>query len=921
MDMFNKFKETFSSSVTNTIQNTVYSTGNIISGVIPGNPVTREYEVIQHIGSAGPGLLWKVFSAVKKSSRQPASVFVLERAQLDKFDRQDREIIWELVKKGVSQLTRLRHPQILTVEHPLEESRDCLAFATEPVLASLANVIGWHENIPSPPPKALTAFKLFPVEIKYGILQICEGLQFLHGSARMLHRNLSPESILVNSQGAWKIAGFDYVLSSTPGGQGVPDWECPEYDQGVPAESYPHLDYSAPELALLGTVTPAADMFSLGMLIFCVYNRRSLYHCDRNWGAYKRNVSDLRTIPADRLQKIPPDLVDYIKLLLSSTPDLRPTPEEVQQLQFFQDVGVKTLQLLDSQFQWDNLQKSQFYKGLPSVLPQLPQRVSLHRVYPCLAKEFVNSSMVPFVLPPAIQIAKDTSSEDFAHHMLPALKPVMKIMDPIQVLLIFMQNMELLLEKTPKDDVKSDVLPMLYRALECDVSQIQELCLAILPEFAGLLDRQSLKTAFIPRIKKVCISTRLLSVRVNSLICLAKLLEYLDKWQVIDEVLPMLSQIPSREPAVVMGIVGIYKITLTSTKLGLTKEVMASKALPFLVPLSIENGLTVAQYDIICELIRDMMKRIECEHRVKLEQLNSIQQETQRSLQVGLPAGQLVAAPSLSQTSEMDSMFSGLGLDSFINKDRSGGSLAEDPNKPDGFPANQTKPSQTKPNQTTSLSLQEKQRILQQQEQLRDRSRTGLSSAGTGLTSSGTGLIKPPTVGQTARNVSPKPASDGVKDLTDSLIKKSLSMNQFQQNSGALTGHNMGLPTSNNMGLSTSSSMSFSSSNNNFSSASNFNTASTTAGFNTFPANTSQRPTMGAMASNNSFNPAGQQSGMSSLDNLFPAAKPKTPMMNIMQPQNSGFLQPTPSTTTTTTSRGGASTKPLSQSDIKDLLG
>ena len=29
---------------------------------------------------------------------------------------------------------------------------------------------------------------------------------------------------------------------------------------------------------------------------------------------------------------------------------------------YFQDVGVKTLQLLDSQFQWDNLQKSQFYK-------------------------------------------------------------------------------------------------------------------------------------------------------------------------------------------------------------------------------------------------------------------------------------------------------------------------------------------------------------------------------------------------------------------------------------------------------------------------------------------------------------------------------------------------------------------------------
>jgi hypothetical protein len=34
----------------------------------------------------------------------------------------------------------------------------------------------------------------------------------------------------------------------------------------------------------------------------------------------------------------------------------------MQQLTYFEDVGVKTLQLLDSQFQWDNLQKSQFYK-------------------------------------------------------------------------------------------------------------------------------------------------------------------------------------------------------------------------------------------------------------------------------------------------------------------------------------------------------------------------------------------------------------------------------------------------------------------------------------------------------------------------------------------------------------------------------
>ena len=124
------------------------------------------------MASAGPGLLWKVYSGYKKTTRQAASVFVLERAALDRFDRQDKEAVWELMKRGVSQLTRLRHPQILTVHHPLEESRDCLAFATEPVFCSLANALGGHDNLPSPLPEQLRGFKMFEVELKYGLLQV-----------------------------------------------------------------------------------------------------------------------------------------------------------------------------------------------------------------------------------------------------------------------------------------------------------------------------------------------------------------------------------------------------------------------------------------------------------------------------------------------------------------------------------------------------------------------------------------------------------------------------------------------------------------------------------------------------------------------------------------------------------------------------
>ena len=59
--------------------------------------------------------------------------------------------------------------------------------------------------------------------------------------------------------------------------------------------------------------------------------------------------------------------------------------------------------------------------------------MALHRVVPCLAKEFVNPHMVPFVLPSVLYIAEEASKADYVAYILPELKAVMKITDPIQV--------------------------------------------------------------------------------------------------------------------------------------------------------------------------------------------------------------------------------------------------------------------------------------------------------------------------------------------------------------------------------------------------------------------------------------------------------------------------------------------------------
>jgi SCY1-like protein 2 len=210
MEVLNKLRNTVSNTLSNTMTSTAHGFSQL-SNVLPGNPVTREFEASAYICSAGPGLLWKVYSGFKKSTKQKAAIFVFEKRLLEQWSEKSiRDNVVEILKKGVIQLTKLRHPQILTVQHPLEESRDSLAFATEPVFASLANILGCVDNLPHSSQVILRDYKILDLEMKFGLFQLGESLTFLHNDVKMLHRNLCPESIIINDHGDWKVFGFDF---------------------------------------------------------------------------------------------------------------------------------------------------------------------------------------------------------------------------------------------------------------------------------------------------------------------------------------------------------------------------------------------------------------------------------------------------------------------------------------------------------------------------------------------------------------------------------------------------------------------------------------------------------------------------------------------------------------------------------------
>ncbi|KAH8555690.1 hypothetical protein BGW37DRAFT_145317 [Umbelopsis sp. PMI_123] len=121
------------------------------------NNITSRYDVKSQIASAG---LWKIYSASRKTTGQQVAIFIFEKRSLESGLRRDRgaskadtDRVYEMLKKEASNLTRLRHPAILEVVEPVTESRSSIAFATEPLLASLHNLLGNTDGFDGPIPR------------------------------------------------------------------------------------------------------------------------------------------------------------------------------------------------------------------------------------------------------------------------------------------------------------------------------------------------------------------------------------------------------------------------------------------------------------------------------------------------------------------------------------------------------------------------------------------------------------------------------------------------------------------------------------------------------------------------------------------------------------------------------------------------
>ncbi|CAN1294954.1 SCY1-like protein 2 A [Linum perenne] len=564
------------------IEKTVQTTVQEVTGPKP----LQDYELMDQIGSAGPGLAWKLYSArpVRDSARSHhypvVCVWVLDKKALAEariragLSKAAEDSFLDVVRADAMRLVRLRHPGVVHVVQSLDENKNAMAMVTEPLFASVANVLGYLENVEKVP------------------------------------KELQGINVLLTASGAWKLGGFCFTIpidqaSNLASSQAFHYSEYDVEDSFMPLQ--PSLNYTAPELvrSKVPSAGSASDIFSFGCLAYHLVAHKPLFDCHNNVKMY---MNTLNYLSNEAFSSIPTELVPDLQRMLSANESLRPTAIDFTGSGFFRnDTRLRALRFLDHLLERDNMQKSEFLKALSDMWKDFDSRVLRYKVLPPLCAELRNVVMQPMILPMVLTIARSQDKVDFELSTLPALVPVLTTAAG-ETLLLLVKHADLIINKASQETLVSTVLHMLVRAYDDTDPRIQEEVLRKSIPLAKQLDPQLVKQAILPRVHGLALKTTVAAVRVNALLCFVDFAQTLDKHAVL-EILQTVQRCTTvdRSAPTLMCTLGVANSILKQFGV----EFVAEHVLPLLAPLLTAQQLNVQQFAKYMLFVKDVLRMIE----------------------------------------------------------------------------------------------------------------------------------------------------------------------------------------------------------------------------------------------------------------------------------------------------------------------
>lgn len=195
----------------------------------------------------------------------------------------------------------------------------------------------------------------------------------------------SPESIVLCGDGRWVICnlGFSEQIDFT-GSKSISSFN---YDYGSESLEQiivrPNLQYAAPELVASNgnstiNLSPAVDVFSLGLLAYSCLTRVSLICCGDDVGEYRTKTAFLSALD---LSALPIQIKASIQSMLSGSPSSRASIGSfVESPYFVDDLLLRAVQFLEGMVGRDSSHKASFLKDLDKFWTQLDVRIIRNKV-------------------------------------------------------------------------------------------------------------------------------------------------------------------------------------------------------------------------------------------------------------------------------------------------------------------------------------------------------------------------------------------------------------------------------------------------------------------------------------------------------------------------------------------------------------
>ena len=553
--------------------------------------------------------LWKIYHGTHKVRKQEVCVFVFEKKSLEKYPKQEQSEILLTLKCEAQMLVKFKHPSLLGVVESFVEDKTTLGFVTERFDYSLNS---WMSNV-----------KPSKLEIKQMVIELAKAILFLHNDAHVVHNNLNPDVIFIDSNNKIKISGLSFSIEDPPlqGGDIDLSKYIPPNVHNINAQnvslSLPDLSFVAPELVFNNKCFYSSDMFSLGLVIYQILkdhlgdNKTHLFMKLNNntINAYKNFMNSFDSYLSTKL-KFENDDNFLLSKLLQKQYTARPRVREIIDTPWFNDPKLKALNFVMNLESNDQKKNVEFLEKLPKIIGMFEKKIIIKRFLPALLKAIKVETLINPCLPAIFSICESPSFKiDFSREIWPKLKDLFKLRSlPAAAIYFLISKVQYIGEHITQTEFSQNFLNLICKAMDCNVPKIQLVVSNNMKFIANNTDSLSFKNQIFPRIMQVVSTTNSKTLKLSMLNNIKDLYTKLDQNLINDKLLGTLDKVRKTDGNndICMSICDIY---LEISKI-VSLEGIANKILPNLISMLVSGNITKSNFDKIMNLISAYLDQI-----------------------------------------------------------------------------------------------------------------------------------------------------------------------------------------------------------------------------------------------------------------------------------------------------------------------